>query len=304
MATRCRCWSTCSRPANISARIIYHAGGVPAVVGELMKQGLIHEDALTVNGKTIGDNCRDATIEDEKVIRPFDTPLKEAAPASGAEGQSVRQRDHEDQRDLAEFRDRYLSNPTIPKPSRAGGRVRRAGGLSPPHRRSGARHRRAHHPVHARRRPDRLSGRCRGREHAPARLSDPQGIHALPCIGDGRQSGTSGSPSILNASPEAAAGGGLALLRTGDRVRIDLRKGTADMLIGDEELAERRAALMPRAAMPILHRRRPGRRSSALSSARWTPARCSKAGESNTSASPRPGHPARQPLIATTWSRR
>ena len=70
-----------------------------------------------------------------------------------------------------------------------------------------------------------------------------RGITSLPCIGDGRQSGTSGSPSILNASPEAAAGGGLALLKTGDRVRIDLNKGTADMLISPAELAERRAAL-------------------------------------------------------------
>jgi dihydroxy-acid dehydratase len=70
-----------------------------------------------------------------------------------------------------------------------------------------------------------------------------RGITALPCIGDGRQSGTSGSPSILNASPEAAAGGGLALLRTGDRVRIDLNKGTADMLISEAELAQRRTAL-------------------------------------------------------------
>ena len=70
-----------------------------------------------------------------------------------------------------------------------------------------------------------------------------KGIHALPCVGDGRQSGTSGSPSILNASPEAAAGGGLALVRTGDRVRIDLRKGTANILISDEELAARRAAM-------------------------------------------------------------
>ena len=64
-----------------------------------------------------------------------------------------------------------------------------------------------------------------------------KGVTSLPCIGDGRQSGTSGSPSILNASPEAAAGGGLALLKTGDRVRIDLRKGTANILISDEELA-------------------------------------------------------------------
>jgi len=69
-------------------------------------------------------------------------------------------------------------------------------------------------------------------------------VHSLPCIGDGRQSGTSGSPSILNASPEAAAGGGLALLRTGDRVRVDLRKGTADILISDEELAARRTAIL------------------------------------------------------------
>jgi xylonate dehydratase len=70
-----------------------------------------------------------------------------------------------------------------------------------------------------------------------------RGIHELPCIGDGRQSGTSGSPSILNASPEAATGGGLALLKTGDRIRVDLGKRTADMLVSDEELAQRRAAL-------------------------------------------------------------
>jgi dihydroxy-acid dehydratase len=69
------------------------------------------------------------------------------------------------------------------------------------------------------------------------------GINSLPCIGDGRQSGTSGSPSILNASPEAAAMGGLALLRTGDRIRIDLGKGRADILLSKEELAKRRAAL-------------------------------------------------------------
>jgi dihydroxy-acid dehydratase len=67
-----------------------------------------------------------------------------------------------------------------------------------------------------------------------------QGITALPCIGDGRQSGTSGSPSILNASPEAAAGGNLAVLRTGDRVRIDLNRGTADILITADELKKRR----------------------------------------------------------------
>ena len=87
-------------------------------------------------------------------------------------------------------------------------------------------------------------GARRGGQHAAARLpASRRASTALPCIGDGRQSGTSGSPSILNASPEAAVGGGLALLKTGDRVRIDLGKGTANILISDEELAKRRAAL-------------------------------------------------------------
>src|SRR5262249_56456766 len=89
---------------------------------------------------------------------------------------------------------------------------------------------------------------CRGwaevvNRQPPAALTK-QGITSLPSIGDGRQSGTSGSPSILNASPEAAAGGGLALLKTGDRVRIDLNRGTADILISPAELAERRAGLL------------------------------------------------------------
>ena len=77
-----------------------------------------------------------------------------------------------------------------------------------------------------------------------------EGVHALPCIGDGRQSGTSGSPSILNASPEAAAMGGLALLRTGDRVRIDLRRGTVDALVPDAEISERRHALIEAGGYP------------------------------------------------------
>src|SRR5881398_561577 len=81
--------------------------------------------------------------------------------------------------------------------------------------------------------------------HAPTALLK-RGITALPCIGDGRQSGTSGSPSILNASPEAAAGGGLALLKTGDRVRIDLNKGGANILVSKDELNSRRAALQKR----------------------------------------------------------
>ena len=77
-----------------------------------------------------------------------------------------------------------------------------------------------------------------------------RGILSLPCIGDGRQSGTSGSPSILNASPEAAANGGLAILRTGDKVRIDLNKGSANILISDEEIKQRHADLKAKGGFP------------------------------------------------------
>ena len=77
-----------------------------------------------------------------------------------------------------------------------------------------------------------------------------RGILSLPCIGDGRQSGTSGSPSILNATPEAAANGGLAILKTGDKVRIDLNKGSANILISDDELKKRHAELKAKGGFP------------------------------------------------------
>ena len=102
-----------------------------------------------------------------------------------------------------------------------------------------------------------------------------KGITSLPCIGDGRQSGTSGSPSILNASPEAAAGGGLALLKTGDRVRIDLNKGTANILISNAELARAPdGAREARAATSSRRARRRGRKSSAAWSTSSTTAWC------------------------------
>jgi dihydroxy-acid dehydratase len=222
----------------------YHAGGVPAVVNQLMRQGLIEEGAITVNGRTIGENCRDATIVDENVIRPFEKPLKERAGFRVLRGNLFSSAIMKTSVISPEFRDRYLSN-------------------------SGD--------------PDAFEGRAvvfDGPEDYHARIDDPSlaiddgtilfmrgagpigypgaaevvnmrapdylikaGVHTLPCIGDGRQSGTSGSPSILNASPEAAAGGGLALLRTGDRVRIDLKRNSADMLVPEEELEKRRQDL-------------------------------------------------------------
>ena len=222
----------------------YHAGGVPAVVAELMKQGLIHEDAMTANGKSIGDNCRDATIEDERVIRPFATPLLEDAGFIVLRGNLFDSAIMKTSVISPEFRARYLSNPDDPEafegpavvfdgPEDYHARIddpsvgittdtllfmRGAGPIGYP-------------------------GAAEVVNMRPPAYLIREGVHALPCIGDGRQSGTSGSPSILNASPEAAAMGGLALIRTGDRVRIDLAKGSANVLISDEDLAERRRAL-------------------------------------------------------------
>jgi dihydroxy-acid dehydratase len=222
----------------------HRAGGVPAVVNELMKAKLIHESALTANGRTIGDNCRGRESDDADVIFPIDAPLKPDAGFIVLRGNLFDDAIMKTSVIDDAFRSRYLSNPSD---------------------------------------PDAFEGRAivfDGPEDYHARIDDPKleidercilfirgagpigypggaevvnmqppadlirkGVAALPCIGDGRQSGTSGSPSILNASPEAAAGGGLALLRTGDRVRIDLKNRSANILISDAELATRRAAL-------------------------------------------------------------
>ncbi len=222
----------------------YRAGGVPAVVAQLMQQGLIHENAITANGKTIGDNCRDATIEDEKVIRSFDQPLVEAAGFVVLRGNLFDAAIMKTSVIGPEFRDRYLSNPNDPEAFE--GPVVVFDGPEDYHHR-------IDDPATGITPDTLLVMRGAGpigypgaaevvNMRAPAYLIR-EGVHALPCIGDGRQSGTSASPSILNASPEAAAMGGLALLKTGDRVRIDLNRGTADVLIPADELAERRRAL-------------------------------------------------------------
>lgn len=222
----------------------YHAGGVPAVVNQLMGQGLIREDALTVNGKTIGENCRGVAIEDEKVIRPFDQPLKEKAGFIVLAGNLFDAAIMKTSVISPEFRDRYLSNPDDPEAFEGPAVV-----FDGPE----DYHARIDDPALGITSETLLFMRGAGPVGYPGaaevvNMRPPaylirEGVSALPCLGDGRQSGTSGSPSILNASPEAAVGGGLALLRTGDRVRIDLRRQTADVLISDEELAQRRAAL-------------------------------------------------------------
>jgi len=222
----------------------YRAGSVPAIVAELMKQGLIREGAITVNGRTIGDNCRDATIEDPNVIRSFDNPLVAEAGFIVLSGNLFDAAIMKTSVISPEFRARYLSNPDDPDAFEGPAVV-----FDGPE----DYHHRIDDPATGITTDTVLFMRGAGpvgypgaaevvNMRPPAYLIE-EGVHALPCIGDGRQSGTSGSPSILNASPEAAAMGGLALLRTGDRVRIDLRTGRADMLVDEAELASRRAAL-------------------------------------------------------------
>ncbi len=222
----------------------YRAGGVPAVVSQLIDQGLIAEGAMTVNGKTMGENCRGVAIEDEKVIRPFATPLMEAAGFVVLSGNLFDNAVMKTSVISPEFRERYLS--TAGDLDAFEGPVVVFDGPEEYHRL-------IDDPATGITPETLLVMRGAGPIGYPGaaevvNMRPPahlilDGVHALPCIGDGRQSGTSGSPSILNASPEAAAGGTLALLRTGDRVRIDLNRGTADVLIDDAEIAARRAAL-------------------------------------------------------------
>jgi dihydroxy-acid dehydratase len=222
----------------------HHAGGVPAVVNILMKEGLIREEALTVNGKTIGDNCRGHETELPQVIRPFDQPLATEAGFVVLSGNLFHSAIMKTSVIGQEFRDRYLSNPDDPDAFEGPAVV-----FDGPE----DYHARIDDPALGIDETTLLFIRGTGPIGYPGsaevvnmRAPDyliRRGVTSLPCIGDGRQSGTSASPSILNASPEAAAGGGLALLRTGDRVRIDLNRRTADMLVSDEELAARRKAL-------------------------------------------------------------
>ena len=225
----------------------FRAGGLPAVMHELLKAKRIHGDALTINGKTMGENVKGAVCQDTDVIKPYGKPMKKQAGFKVLSGNLFDSAVMKTSVISEEFRKRYLSDPKdknafegravvfdgpedyhhrIDDPSlkideRTLLFVRGAGAIGYP-------------------------GSAEVVNMQPPAALIKQGITSLPCIGDGRQSGTSGSPSILNASPEAAAGGGLALLKTGDRVRIDLNKGTANILISKGELAERRAALQKR----------------------------------------------------------
>lgn len=223
----------------------YRAGGVPAVVAELIAKGKIRKEALTVNGKALLENCRGRFSSDRRVIKGYDEPLKAHAGFLNLKGNLFDSAIMKTSVIDDEFRNRYLSNPSDPNAFE--GKAVVFDGPEDYHARiddpaleideNTLLFMRGTGPV----------GYPGGAEvvnmRTPAYLLR-KGVRALPCIGDGRQSGTSGSPSILNASPEAANNGGLALLRTGDRVRIDLNKRTANILTSDAELEQRRRELM------------------------------------------------------------
>ncbi|WP_192178080.1 IlvD/Edd family dehydratase [Mesorhizobium amorphae] len=223
----------------------HHAGGVPAVVAELLKAGLLpHPEAMTANGKSIGDNCKGVANENADVIRTVAKPLKANAGFINLKGNLFDSAIMKTSGISPEFRERYLSNPKDPEAFEGNAMV--FDGPEDYHARidDPAQGIDEHTILFMRGAgPIGYPGGAEVVNMQPPAYLIKKGIHALACIGDGRQSGTSGSPSILNASPEAAIGGGLALLKTGDRVRIDLNKGTANILVSDEEIATRRAAL-------------------------------------------------------------
>jgi dihydroxy-acid dehydratase len=222
----------------------FRAGGLPAVMHELHAARRLHGDALTINGKTVAENVAPAKSNNAAVIRSYDEPLKPHAGFKVLRGNLFDSAIMKTSVISDEFRKRYLSNPTDPNAFE--GRAVVFDGPEDYHRRiDDAALKIDEHSILFMRGtgPIGYPGSAEVVNMQPPAALIKKGVTSLACVGDGRQSGTSGSPSILNASPEAAAGGGLALLQTGDRVRIDLNKGTADILIAADQLASRRAAL-------------------------------------------------------------
>ena len=224
----------------------HRAGGVPAVFRELIGAGRIHTDVMTVSGKTMGENHAAPMDIDREVIRAYDDPLMAAAGFVVMSGNLFDDAVMKTSVISPEFRERYLS-----EPGREGvfeGRAIVFEGPEDYHKNieDPALDIDAHCILVIRGcGPIGYPGAAEVVNMSPPAYLIEQGVTELPCIGDGRQSGTSGSPSILNASPESAAGGGLALLKTGDEIRVDLNTRRVDLLIDDAEMEARRAAYAP-----------------------------------------------------------
>jgi xylonate dehydratase len=224
----------------------HRAGGVPAVLGELLRAGKLDGEVLTVTGRTLAENVAGRESTDREMITPHDAPLQERAGFQVLSGNLF---------DFAiiktsvisdEFRERYLSD---------SGHEGLFEGRAVVFDGSDEYHERINDPslgvdertilVIRGAGPIGWPGSAEVVNMQPPDALLKRGINTLPTIGDGRQSGTSDSPSILNAAPESAAGGGLAWLRTGDTIRIDLNAGRCDMLVPDEEIERRKGEGVP-----------------------------------------------------------
>ena len=224
----------------------HRAGGVPAVMHEMQKAGKLHENCQTVSGKTIGEIASASATSNDDVIKPYDEPLKHRAGFIVLSGNFFDSAIMKMSVVGEAFRKTYLSKPGEENTFEA-----RAIVFEGPE------------DYHARIDDPALEidencilvirgagtvgypGSAEVVNMAPPAALIKKGIDSLPCLGDGRQSGTSASPSILNMSPEAAVGGGLALLRTNDLLRIDLNNRSVNVLVSEEELARRRVDWQP-----------------------------------------------------------
>jgi dihydroxyacid dehydratase/phosphogluconate dehydratase len=219
----------------------HRAGGVPAVLCELIKAGRLDGAALTVTGKTISQNVEGHETHDREMICSYEAPLIERAGFMVLTGNLFDFAVMKTSVISKEFRNRYLSRPGYENVYE--GRAVVFDG-------SEDYHRRINDPsleidansilVIRSSGPVGWPGSAEVVNMQPPNTLIKQGITSLPTIGDGRQSGTADSPSILNASPESAVGGGLAWLRTGDTIRVDLNAGRCDMLIPDAEISRRK----------------------------------------------------------------
>ena len=224
----------------------HRAGGVPAAMWELLRAGKLHGECLTCTGRTLAENLEGRESEDREMIRPFADPLQEKAGFKVLRGNLFDFAILKTSVISEEFRQRYLC-----RPGHEGVFVARAIVFE------------GSEDYHARINDPALDvdedcilvirgagvlgwpGSAEVVNMQPPDALIRRGISWLPTLGDGRQSGTSDSPSILNASPESVAGGGLSWLRTGDIVRIDLDKGTCDALVDEATIARRRAEDAP-----------------------------------------------------------
>ena len=235
------------QPAGKYLTESYHkAGGTAALMGELLKNKMINGNVMTASGKILSDNLEGIEIQDEDVIRPINKPLMERAGFCVLKGNLFDAAIMKTSVISESFRKKFLENK-----GREGileGRAIVFEGSEDYHNRVNDKDLKMDENsilVIRGAGPIGWPGSAEVVNMQPSDDLIKQGIEELPCIGDGRQSGTSGSPSILNAAPESAVGGGLAWLKTGDIIRIDLNKFTADMLVDEEEIEKRRAQGVP-----------------------------------------------------------